>query len=128
MRSGLQIVLVSRRTISRIEVNRSRLEEGFTPDIYATDAALDLVVDGMSFRDAYRTVAGKLEGLSDRDPEESVRRRTHAGTAMHAGFSAARGRLDRAAATFVEHRDRIRRAKIDLFGEDRPIYLGLVAD
>ena len=45
-----------------------------------TDAALDLVASGMSFRDAYKEVGLHLDRLGHQDPDESIRSRTYTGT------------------------------------------------
>lgn len=67
-------------TVNNLQVHREKLESAFTPEIYATDAALELVADGMSFRDAYREVAARIDELSTRDPGESLRARSSSGT------------------------------------------------
>ncbi len=82
--SGLSIAAsctrIMRLTIDELEVNHEALKKGFTPDIFATDAALDLVRGGLSFRDAYREVGLNLKALSKRDPEEAIKSRTASGT------------------------------------------------
>lgn len=55
------------------------LRKGFTPDVFATDAALEQVAAGVPFRDAYHHVKAHLDELADRDPAEAVRRKTHYG-------------------------------------------------
>lgn len=80
-------------TFDKLEVNRENLEKGFTPDIYATDAALELVAGGMSFRDAYREVGLNLDKLEDRAPADTVKNRTHTGTAGNPGFEGGRAMI-----------------------------------
>jgi len=59
---------VMRLTFEQLEVVEENLRAGFIPEIYATDRALELVAEGVPFRDAYREVGTHLEELSDRDP------------------------------------------------------------
>lgn len=81
---GCNLALISLKimnlTVNKMTVNKDKLIEGFTPDIYATDYALELVASGESFRDAYRKVGLNLESLNSRDAVESLKTRTYAGT------------------------------------------------
>jgi argininosuccinate lyase len=67
-------------TVNSLAVHRKKLESAFVPEIFATDAAMELVADGLSFRDAYRQVAENIDALSARDPAESLKARTSTGT------------------------------------------------
>ena len=51
------------------------------PDLYATDRALELVVEGVPFRDAYRQAAAEIPALAGRAPEDSLRARRSLGAA-----------------------------------------------
>ena len=62
-----------------IQVNREALRKGFTPDVFATDRALELVAGGMPFRDAYDHVKAHLGELAGSDPAEAIRAKTHEG-------------------------------------------------
>ncbi len=123
MRGGLLMVRVAERIVARLAVDRDRLAAAFTPEIFATDAAFELVAKGASFRDAYREVAQRLDELSDRDPVQMLKRRTHAGTATHHDFDAALGRAMSLSERFDERRERVRRAVVDLLGDELPVYL-----
>jgi argininosuccinate lyase len=79
-RAAYQCVQVMELTFRELEVNEKRLLEAFTPDIYATDKALELVASGMSFRDAYKQVGLHLDDVDARDPRASVHNRTYTGT------------------------------------------------
>lgn len=80
---GLDVTLgalrVVRVAVEEISVDEDALRKGCTPEIYATDRALELAVEGVPFRDAYRRVAAELDELSERDPVEEIRRKTHVG-------------------------------------------------
>ena len=67
-------------TIERLEVNVDKLLAGFHPEVFATDVALELVVAGTPFRDAYRDVKQKLDTLGDMDPRAALAKKTHVGT------------------------------------------------
>ena len=109
-------------TIQEVQVNEERLTAAFTPDIYATDAALELVAGGMSFRDAYKEVGLNLEKLGDRDPLETIKNRTHTGTTGNLGLE----ELDSRLKVFTEELDGRKRqvsgALTDLAGYDIRVY------
>ena len=94
--NGLGCVRVMELTIRRLTVNPEALRRGFTPEIFATDRALDLVARGTPFRDAYREVGKSLDTLAASDPGESLSRRTSTGTTGNL-------RLDVPRAALTEH-------------------------
>jgi len=72
---------VATRVVERFELNRDRLAAAMRPELYATQAAVDLVRKGVPFRDAYRRVAGELaSGVSTTETGGSG----HAGQAVQA--------------------------------------------
>ena len=77
---GLGCVRIMELTVRRLSVNTEALRRGFTPEIFATDRALDLVAKGTPFRDAYREVGRSLEALAASDPREALTRRKSTGT------------------------------------------------
>ncbi len=77
---GLACVRIMDLTASKLVVNTDALRSAFTPDIFATDRALDLVSKGTPFREAYREVGRSLESLSSADPAEALSRRKSTGT------------------------------------------------
>jgi len=64
---------VMRLSIERLQVVEENLRRGFLPEIYATDRALELVREGMPFRDAYRYVGTHLGELRARDPVANLK-------------------------------------------------------
>ncbi len=68
--------------VKAIQVNKKRLLEGFTSDIFATDRALELVGQGIPFRDAYHHVKENLDELKQIDPIEAISKKTHLGAPM----------------------------------------------
>ena len=63
----------------RMEVDSDALMKGFTPGVFATDRALELVGQGMPFRDAYHHVKAHLDELETMNAVESVLKKTHLG-------------------------------------------------
>jgi argininosuccinate lyase len=78
-RSSLRILAPM---VAGTTVNESRLIEGFSPAVFATDRALELVGEGMPFRDAYHYVKDHLEELETIDPVEAVKLKRHLGAPM----------------------------------------------
>jgi argininosuccinate lyase len=67
-------------TVSRLVVNSERLRASCTAELFATDRALELVSEGVAFRDAYQQVGRELEKLSPQDPAVAIEKRTSTGT------------------------------------------------
>lgn len=61
-------VTIMQPIIRRMKANRKALKDGFTPEVFAADRALELMAGGTAFRDAYRQVKDNLEALNERDP------------------------------------------------------------
>ena len=81
-------------TFQKMRVNEERCIAAFTPEVFAADRALELVQEGVAFRDAYRRVAKELDQLAARDPRQAIRARTHQGGTANLGLDLARGRLE----------------------------------
>ncbi|MDC7228184.1 MAG: argininosuccinate lyase [Spirochaetales bacterium] len=81
-----QCIEIMDLTFSRLQVNRDRLEAAFTPEIYATDVAIEMVAGGASFRDAYKEVGLNLEALGTRNPAEINESRSSTGTTGKLGL------------------------------------------
>ena len=61
------------------KVNKKNLIKSFNSQVFATDRALELVADGKSFRDAYYEVKNNLNDLSDINPTDAIKNKTHLG-------------------------------------------------
>lgn len=83
---ALQCVRIIQLTISELVVNKENLENAFTPEIFATDEALKLVLTGKSFRDAYRDVGVNLASVESMSPEDGIKTRISTGTAGNLGL------------------------------------------
>ncbi|MCX5647813.1 MAG: argininosuccinate lyase, partial [Planctomycetota bacterium] len=111
---GVEATLGSLRimaiTFERLEVVEENLRKGFIPEIYATDRALELVGEGMPFRDAYREVAAHLDELASRDPVENLKSKTLQGGPGNLGLKELGKRADAAEKWLKTVRDPFRRA------------------
>lgn len=101
-KTARSILEVMKLTVKKLEVHEDRLLAAFTPDIFAADAAYDRVLEGESFREAYREVGLNLSRIENRDPRDSIRTRTSTGTAGNLGLDTQRSRL-RAFAASIEN-------------------------
>ena len=119
---ALLTVEVMDLTFTNLEVNEDRLLEGFTPDIFATDYALELVREGSSFRDAYREVAADLKGLEGRDPKEAITRRTATGTPGNLNLGFGRKAIADFRRELAGRTARLERAQKGLLGFSFPLY------
>ncbi len=70
-----------------MKADPAALRKGFTPDVFATDVALEQVSAGVPFRDAYHYVKTHLDELGHRDPAEALRRKTHYGAPAGLDFA-----------------------------------------
>lgn len=75
-RAALRIMT---RLIGGLKACPERLRAGFSPAVFATDRALQLVAGGMPWRDAYHQVRDHLEDLSMMDADAALAAKTHLG-------------------------------------------------
>lgn len=107
--------------IAATQVNASRLIEGFTPDVFATDRALELVGDGLPFRDAYHYVKENLQELDRIDPVEAVRRKTHLGAPLGLDWSHYARRIESVEEIAAAGRAKFQSAVSSLLGVSYPL-------
>jgi len=105
-------------TFQKLEVCEERLVAAFkaAPEVFATDEALRLVVEGVPFRDAYRQVAASLDKLGAADPRASIAQRKHVGGPANLRLDIADADIQRVKEFVAERRDRLRRALDALTG------------
>ncbi|MDD2236063.1 MAG: argininosuccinate lyase [Kiritimatiellae bacterium] len=102
-RSTLRIL---RGLLEGLAVNEEALLNGFTPEVYATDWALDLVAGGMPFRDAYDHVKQNLHALEQLDPREVIQKKQSLGATGRLELESLYGRMREALAwTHEEQRE-----------------------
>ncbi len=70
---------ILRMMIDGLRVHPERLRGAFTPGVFATDRALELVAGGMPFREAYSQVRNNLGALADADPDAALAAKQHLG-------------------------------------------------
>ena len=75
------------KLVEKLEANEEALYAGFSSGVFATDKALEFVVEGMPFREAYDKVKGMLSELEDMDVKESIMNKKHFGAAMGLDFA-----------------------------------------
>jgi argininosuccinate lyase len=80
--------------ISRLKVNKGVLDRSCTPEIFATDRALELVKEGKPFRDAYREVAANLDKLEITASYKDIFSRKHIGAAGNLGLPMLKDQID----------------------------------
>jgi argininosuccinate lyase len=105
-------------TFTRLEVDAQRLRGAMVPEIYATDAALDLVAGGESFREAYRSVGTHLDALTGKDPEQALRARTSSGTTGNLRLDVAQRAAAQLRSAVAADRSRVDRALGSLLGAE----------
>lgn len=121
---GLQMTIDSVRILARlvpgISVHADRLRQSFTPAVFATDMALEKVVAGMPFRDAYQAVRQDLSKVQMRDPDDAILRKTHLGGSAGLDFNALSGRCSKAVGQVRSRRRRAYGAFSKLLGVRYP--------
>jgi len=113
-----EMVAIVALTFRKLEVVPEALEKAFTPDIFATDAAYELVKNGQTFRDAYRQVGLHLEDLKGRDPHQTIADRTHTGAAGNLGLDGLRAELAAKRQAYAADRERVETALTALAGAE----------
>ena len=80
---GIAITRTTLRILAKmvrgLAIDETALRAGFSPGVFATDAALRQVAAGVPWREAYHDVRDHLERLSTEDPDAAVAAKTHAG-------------------------------------------------
>jgi argininosuccinate lyase len=101
--------------VGSIEVNKQALIDGFSPDVFATDRALELVGQGMPFRDAYHYVKENLGELENMNPAEAILKKTHLGAPLGIDWALLNERVSAVSGIVLDQRQAIRRALDNLF-------------
>jgi argininosuccinate lyase len=91
--AGLEALAVAAEVAAAFTLDRERMRAAITPEMFATDRAVDLARAGVPFRDAYRQVAAELERAEPGDPDASLAARTSPGGAAALGLDELERRL-----------------------------------
>jgi argininosuccinate lyase len=103
--------------VGGMTVRKEALLRGFTPDVFATDRALELVSQGMPFRDAYHHVKSHLDELNDRDPTAAIQLKRHLGAPAGLDFAFLRQGVQQHARFMKREKARILRVRRHLLGD-----------
>ncbi|MFH0907236.1 MAG: argininosuccinate lyase [bacterium] len=106
--------------VAGMKVNRAALLAGFDASVFATDRALELVGQGMPFRDAYHHVKQHLGELEKADPFEAIAKKTHLGATAGLDFEALRNRVNEVAEFVADERGSYHKAVSRLLGTAYP--------
>jgi argininosuccinate lyase len=112
------MLAVGRVIAERMRVNEDKCLAAFDGEVFATDRALELVVEGVPFRDAYRQVAASLGELARRDPKAAIAKKTHLGAPANLGLDLARARIAAGDKLRTAEEERFERAMGELLGAD----------
>ncbi len=107
--------------VKATKVNRKALIDGFSPDVFATDRALELVGEGMPFRDAYHYIKENLHELDSIDPVEAIQLKTHLGAPLGLDWNYFKDRVAAVKETVREERKAFNKAVSKLLGVKYPI-------
>lgn len=76
---GLSALRLVPELVRTLRLDEQRLADAIEPEMYATDRAMELVGEGVPFRDAYRQALDNKEELARRQAGDSIRQRISAG-------------------------------------------------
>ena len=117
---GFDLALSSLRILKPLmeglEVDAAALRRAFGPETFATDRALELVVQGMPFRDAYHEVKANLDKLAGQSPDAALAAKRHLGAPMGLDFAAMEARAAAVAAWAAKEAARHRTFRDRLLG------------
>ncbi|WP_437816900.1 argininosuccinate lyase [Sorangium sp. So ce1078] len=98
---GLDEALATSRLLPRLveglAFDRERMARAITPECFATDRAVELAVQGVPFREAYRKVAAEIAALPAGDAAASLRARVSLGAPGNLALDDLARRLERQA-------------------------------
>ncbi len=80
---GLTVASLLADLLSQVEFDEPRMREFISPEMYATDYAVELAAKGVPFREAYVRAAKQVDELGPRDPKESLEARISPGGAAN---------------------------------------------
>ena len=117
---GFELAISSLRIlnplVAGLEVDAAALRRGFGPEVYATDRALELVAQGMPFRDAYHQVKANLDQLAGYDPDAALAAKRHLGAPLGLDFKALAAQVRAAARWAAGERKRYAAKRAALLG------------
>ncbi|SIQ06850.1 argininosuccinate lyase [Alkalispirochaeta americana] len=115
VREELAVALV---LVDRLEPQRDRMAKALNAEVFATDYAYQLVLEGVPFREAYQRAARDYGQQELPDPREALARRTSTGTPGNLNLEAPLRRLAGHKERVLEGFKRHQRALKDLLGQE----------
>ncbi|MFW6049315.1 MAG: argininosuccinate lyase, partial [Candidatus Bipolaricaulota bacterium] len=116
---GLQLVIdslaVTSPLIENLSLNEEKLLSAFSGEVFATDRALELVQEGLPFREAYRQVKEELgETDSNKTPtaeeiKDALARRDHRGGPGNLGLDTLREQIGSEREKWTAREEKFRR-------------------
>jgi argininosuccinate lyase len=79
MHAALQALAIVPALVTGLEFDAARMRQAISPEMFATDAALESAASGVPFREAYRAAKQGLDDSGVPDPETSLSRRVSPG-------------------------------------------------
>lgn len=95
MEHGIAAIALVPRLVRGLAFDEAAMRAAISPEMYATDRAIELAVKGVPFRDAYRGVGNDLGAVDERTPERSIAERVSLGGAGNLGLDRIAARLER---------------------------------
>ncbi|MBI3097909.1 MAG: argininosuccinate lyase [Planctomycetes bacterium] len=114
LRSSRDALAIAARVLDGVEVDAARARAACTPEIFATDAALEAARQGVPFRSAYRAAAATLASLAASDPAANIARKRHVGAPGNLDLRTTRAALGAQGRWVRSTRARIARAMRNL--------------
>ena len=94
---GLELISTSIEAmtivIKNTGIKEDKLKAAFSPDIFATDVVNRYVMEGKTFRDAYKEIKSNLESVETEDAQENINSKTHLGATGNLGLDVLEKRL-----------------------------------
>jgi argininosuccinate lyase len=91
---GLAALELTEVVVRQMDLDRARMEAAIDAEMFATDRAVELALEGVPFRTAYRRVADELGSLASRTPAASLAARVSPGAPGNLMLETLRARLE----------------------------------
>ncbi len=93
LENALQSLRIVPALIAGLRFKAANMAAAITPELFATDMAVEHAAAGVPFREAYRKAKQQLDTMPARDPVESLKMRTSPGACDSLGLAEMRARL-----------------------------------
>jgi argininosuccinate lyase len=115
--TALACVRVMSLSMQKLKINQENLLKGFIPEIYATDAALELVKQGVPFRDAYKEIGLHLDKLKKYDPKQIIKIRKAIGNTGNLCFEKVETEVEKSEQAYTEKSKHVHNTYKKLLGK-----------